>query len=89
MMLDKILENVTEACQAAIKEDDNFMFFQEKFYEIIREYPQEDLFALEEAFNTCVARAQKIAYLQGLKDFSRMFIDLKDDATVILKQRPQ
>lgn len=83
-MLNLILSKVTEACHTSIEEDERFKYFQEKFYNIIKEYPREDLFTLDEAFNACVAQAQKIAYLQGLRDFAKFHVELKGDVTNII-----
>lgn len=85
-MIKKILENDTKNCYEAISADTKLTQLDADFYETIGKLPGADKFKLEDIFSTYMARITRIAYLQGMKDFSELHTCLKEDTSEILKK---
>ena len=84
MLLDKILENDTRSCYAAIKGDLELAQLNKDFYAFMDKMPDADGLKLESIFSCYMARVTRIAYLQGMKDFLELHVMLKEDTVEIL-----
>lgn len=85
-LLNNILEKDLHNCYESIKTDEMLKATEKQFYELLKDMDKDYQLAMEGIFNAFTAQAMRIAYLQGLKDFNELFIDLKADAADILTE---
>jgi len=83
-LLNNILENDSDNINHILVKDEVLIEAEKKFYELLEDKGLDFTFAMEDVFNTFTVRVMRIAYLQGLKDFNYLFIELRPDASVIL-----
>jgi len=88
MLLDRILEEDLLNCQMAFKQDTQLKECEQKLFELLEKCPKKLFLDLEETINQYEARAVRIAYLQGLKDFAGLYITLNQDIHELLQQCP-
>lgn len=86
MLLDRILENDTRSCYAAIKEDAELASLDTEFYALMNKLSKAEEFKLESIFSQYMARVTRISYLQGMKDFAELHIVLNGDMADILNR---
>lgn len=85
-LLNNILENDFHNMNQTLIHDKVLIETEQKFYELLENYDMEFVLAMESIFNIFTTRGISLAYIQGLKDFNGLFIDLKPDASVILDE---
>ena len=85
-LLKNILEKDLHNCYEAIRTDEMLMAAEKQFYEVLKGKDKDYQLAMEGIFNAFTAQAMRIAYIQGLKDFNELFIDLKADTADILAE---
>ena len=88
-LLNNILEKDLHNCYDSIKADKVLTEIEQQFYEFLKDADKSYLLAMEKIFTTYVSQSMRIAYIQGLKDFNELFIDLKADAADILTKHIQ
>ncbi len=86
MLIKQILEKDTRNCYEAIKNDVQLAALDERFYKLADTMPNADKLAVESIFSEYMARVTRIAYLQGMKDFSELHLVLKEDAKNIMEK---
>ena len=57
---------------------------EKKYKELLAGADRDYMLKAEAIFNEYMARVASIAYLQGLKDFNELFIELRADISMIL-----
>ena len=85
-LLNNILEKDLHNCYEAIKTDETLKSTEKQFYELLKDMDKDYQLAMEGTFNAFTAQVMRIAYLQGLKDFHELFIDLKANTADILAE---
>lgn len=85
MLIKQILVNDTQNCYEAIKSDKQLDALDERFYKLADTMPDVDKLEMESIFSEYMARVTRIAYLQGMKDFTELHITLKNSMVDILK----
>lgn len=88
-LLNNILEKDLHNCYESIKTDEMLTVAEKQFYDLLKDADTDYALAMEQIFTAYTSRAMRIAYLQGLKDFNELFIELKADASVILDEYAQ
>ena len=83
-LLNNIIENDSSNMNQIIISDKVLIATEKKFKELLAVTDRDYMLKAEAIFNEYMARVASIAYLQGLKDFNELFIELRADTLVIL-----
>ena len=86
MLIQKIMDSDIESCYAALEKDLQLKKLEDSFYDLLSKFPGDVHFDMERRVSAYKERVIRIAYLQGIIDFSNLFIDLKEDVQDILKK---
>ena len=86
MLITQIMDADVDNCYEAIHNDEQLKVIDEQFYSLLSQCPEEIHFDMEQNVSRQMERVTRIAYLQGIIDFAKLFIDLKEDAQNILKK---
>lgn len=86
MLINQIVDEDTSNCYKAMAEDEQLVEMENKFYEMLNELPEDINFEMERVFSSYMTRVLRIAYVQGIRDFSELFIVLKEDVQSILQK---
>ena len=76
MLLGQILQEDVKNCKKALDSDFELRELEIRFYELLEGF-DEKKYAIEDVFSAYVAKSIRIAYLQGIKDFADLHIELK------------
>ena len=57
-----------------------------EFYSLLSNVSDDFKFEIERSVSECMARVKRIAYLQGIVDFTRLFIILKENSADIMRK---
>ena len=85
-ILNNILEKDLHNCYDAIKTDSVLTETEKQFYDLLKDTDKSCLLKMEEIFTAYTSQVMRIAYLQGLKDFNELFIELKAEPAAILAE---
>ena len=85
MLLKQVIANDLKNCYEATSNDELLQSLENDFYSYRDNMEASDFRKLEEIFSQYMARITRIAYLQGMKDFSELHIVLKEDTNSIMK----
>jgi len=86
MLIEQIMNSDVDNCYEALHSDEQLKEIDDKFYSLLSECPEHIHFAMERNVSKYMARVTRIAYLQGIIDFTKLFIDLKENAHNILRK---
>lgn len=86
MIINEIIQNDLMSCDEAIQADSEINDIEKRLSNIIKEFDDSISNELEDLFISIMRRTESIAYLQGIKDFCTLFVDLKEDASTLLKR---
>ena len=81
MLINKIIEEDTKNCHEAMQSDKELLELEKQFYELMQGNLE-----LANIFTSYMARVTRIAYLQGMKDFTELCGILREDTQEILKK---
>lgn len=81
MLINRIIEEDTKNCHEAMQSDTELLELEKQFYELMQGNLE-----LENIFTSYMARVTRIAYLQGMKDFTELCGILREDTQEILKK---
>lgn len=86
MLINQIMDEDTSNCYKAMSADEQLVSMEVQYYKLLEECTEEVRFEMEIIINRYMTRVLRIAYLQGIRDFSELFIVLKEDAQDILQK---
>ena len=84
MIIDTIINNDLDRCHEALKKDKELQKAEMEFYNLLKQVEHSLQMKLEANYSQFTARAMRIAYLQGVKDFYELCMVLKEDTNRIL-----
>lgn len=86
MLIEQIMDRDVDNCYKALHSDEQLIEIDDTFYSLLSECPEHIHFDMERNVSKYMARVTRIAYLQGIIDFAKLFIVLKEDAHEILRK---
>lgn len=86
MLINQIIDEDTSNCYKAMSADEQLISTEEQYYKLLAECPDDVRFEMESIISKYMTRVLRIAYLQGIRDFSELFIVLKEDTQDILQK---
>lgn len=84
MIIDNIINNDLDSCQETLKKDKELQESEKEFYHLLNRVDNSIQLQIEANYSQFTARAMRIAYLQGFKDFYDLCLTLSSDAYNIL-----
>lgn len=84
MLIDKIINSDLDNCCEALKKDRELQKAEKEFYSLLNQTDHTLQMKLEANYSQFTARAMRIAYLQGFKDFYDLCLILNEDTNKIL-----
>ena len=86
MLIEQIMDRDVDNCYEALHSDEQLKEIDDMFYSLLSECPEHIHFDMERNVSKYMARVTRIAYLQGIIDFTKLFVVLKEDAHEILQK---
>ena len=86
MLINQIIDEDTSNCYKTMSEDEQLKGLEDQFYLMLEECSEDFKFEMERVFSSYMTRVLRIAYLQGIRDFSELFVILKEDTQNILQK---
>ena len=86
MLIKKILDTDTLNCYETFENDANLKAVEGKVYSLLSTLPDGIKFDMERTISEYMARVTRIAYLQGIVDFTRLYVVLQEDPNAILQK---
>ena len=86
MLIKQILDGDIAKCYDALQNDVKLKATDDRFYSFLEEFPEDIKFEMEQTVSEYMARVTRIAYLQGIVDFTRLYVVLKDNPETILQK---
>lgn len=84
MSIDKLVNSGLDNCDSTLVQDKSLKISSNKFYEMLDRVDKTMQLQLEKVFSEYTARAVRIAYIQGFKDYYDLCLLLnKDTASII------
>ena len=86
MLLKQMIANDLRNCYEAASNDELLQSLESDFYSYRDGMDRNDFTRLEEIFSEYMARVTRIAYLQGMKDFNELCLQLRENTNVIMEK---
>ena len=86
MLLKQMIANDLKNCYEAASNDELLQSLESDFYSYRDGMDRNDFTRLEEIFSEYMARVSRLAYLQGMKDFHELCLELKENTNDIMKK---
>ena len=86
MLINQIIDEDTSNCYKTMSEDEQLSGLEDQFYLMLEDCSEDFKFEMERVVSSYMTRVLRIAYLQGIRDFSELFIVLKEDTRNILQK---
>ncbi len=86
MLLKQMIANDLKNCYEAASNDELLQSLESDFYAYRDGMDRNDFTRLEEIFSEYMARVSRLAYLQGMKDFHELCLELKENTNDIMKK---
>jgi hypothetical protein len=86
MLLKQMIANDLKNCYEAASNDALLQSLESDFYAYRAGMDRSDFARLEEIFSEYMARVSRLAYLQGMKDFHELCLELKENTNDIMKK---
>ena len=86
MLIKQILDSDIANCYDALEKDEQLNAADDRFYSLLSNVSDELKFEMERSVSAYMARVTRIAYLQGIADFTRLFVVLKENPADILRK---
>ena len=86
MLLKQMIANDLKNCYEAASNDALLQSLESDFYSYREGMDRNDFTRLEEIFSEYMARVSRLAYLQGMKDFHELCLELKENTNDIMKK---
>ena len=90
MLIRYLVDNDLEHCNKVFRQDKELKDIEREVDSIIDSLTDNVVAEkLEELFNAYGARTARLAYLQGIKDFRELFVELKGETNDIIEKMEQ
>ena len=86
MLLKQMIANDLRNCYEATSNDELLESLESDFYSFRDGMDAKDFRKLEETFSQYMARITRIAYLQGMKDFNELCLQLRENTHDIMEK---
>lgn len=86
MLLKQMIANDLRNCYEAASNDELLQRLESDFYAYREGMDVKDFTKLEEIFSEYMARVTRIAYLQGMKDFNELCLELRENTNDIMEK---
>ena len=86
MLIKKIIDTDTLNCYEALENDTKLKEAEVKVYSLLSILPDDIKFDMERNISEYMARVTRIAYLQGIVDFTKLYVVLQEEPNAILKK---
>lgn len=86
MLITQIMDKDIQNCYKAFESDIELKEAEDVFYSLLSKCSEDIGFDMERSVNEYMARVARLAYLQGIIDFTKLFVVLKEDAHDILEK---
>lgn len=84
MIINNIINNDLDNCYEVLKNDKELSEAEKEFYNLLDRVDNSLQLQIEANYSQFTARAMRIAYLQGFKDFYELCLTMKSDTYNIL-----
>lgn len=84
MMMDNLVNSGLDNCDRTLIQDKSLVISAKEFYDILGRIDKTMQLQLEKVFNEYTARAVRIAYVQGFKDYYDLCLLLNKDIASII-----
>lgn len=86
MLIKQIMDADIANCYEVMENDEQLKIIDDKLYSLLSELPKDVNFEMEATVSEYMARVIRIAYLQGILDFTRLFVVLRENPQHILQK---
>ena len=86
MLIKQILDCDIASCYDALQNDVKLKATDDRFYSFLEDFPEDIKYKMEQTVSEYMARVTRIAYLQGIVDFTRLYVVLRDNPESILQK---
>lgn len=86
MLIKQIMDADIANCYEVMENDEQLKIIDDKLYSLLSELPKDVNFEMEATVSEYMARVIRIAYLQGIFDFTRLFVVLRENPQHILQK---
>lgn len=86
MLIKKIIDTDTLSCYEALENDTKMKETEGNIYSLLSTLPDDIRFDIERTISEYMARVTRIAYLQGIVDFTKLYVVLQEDPNAILQK---
>lgn len=86
MLLKQMIANDLRNCYEVASNDELLQRLERDFYDYREGMDRKEFAKLEEIFSEYMARVTRIAYLQGMKDFNELCLQLRENTNVIMEK---
>ena len=78
MLITKIIDEDIDSCYKVFECDMQLKTIENEFYSLLSKCSEDIGFDMERSVSEYMARVTRLAYLQGIIDFAKLFVVLKD-----------
>ena len=86
MLIKQIMDADIANCYEVMENDEQLKIIDDKLYSLLSELSKDVNFEMEATVSEYMARVIRIAYLQGIFDFTRLFVVLRENPQHILQK---
>lgn len=86
MLIKQIMDADIANCYEVMENDEQLKIIDDRFYSLLSIQTDDLKFEMEGTVSEYMARVTRIAYLQGIVDFAKLFVVLKENPDVILQK---
>lgn len=86
MLIKQLLDVDTVKCHKALERDAQLKKIDDRLYSQLSGLPDDIRFDMERTISEYMARVTRIAYLQGIVDFTKLYVVLQEDPNAILQK---
>ena len=86
MLIKQILDADTEKCREALERDVQLEKTDDRLYSLLSGLSDDIRFDMERTISEYMARVTRIAYLQGIVDFTKLYVVLQEEPNAILQK---
>lgn len=86
MLIKQIMDADIANCYEVMENDEQLKIIDDRLYSLLSELPKDVNFEMEASVSEYMERVIRIAYLQGIFDFTRLFVVLRENSQHILQK---
>ena len=85
-MIERIVEKDLDNCYKELKENEGIQRYEKELYSILEGLDNKISMQIEDIFSGYTSKAIRIGYVQGIKDFNEMFVEIKGNVNEIIEK---